>query len=132
MSRSRINVTAQKENAASEDKIPGSALSVLKSQALPGTKVFLTHHLHYWEIFLTCLIKIHGLKVQIRSDLWRRSVEQIQCPFTSVQAHLGGPKPCTLKTGSVREKWWLFFPPYSGWVLLCLPLIYKTLQVPLV
>lgn len=103
--------------------------SVLKYQALPGTKVFVTHHLHSWEIFLTCSIKIHCLKAQIHSNLWHRSVEQIPRPFTPIQAHLGEPKPCTLKTGSVGEEHWLFSPPYSGWVLLCLPLTYKPLWV---
>lgn len=63
----RMDTTPQNENAAWEDEVSGSALSVLKSQGLPGTKVFLTHHLYYQEVFVARLIKTSSLKVQVRS-----------------------------------------------------------------
>lgn len=65
--RSRIGLTLQNENAAWEDEVNGSALCVLKSQGLSRTKVLLTHHLYYQEIFLTCLMKISDLKVHVHS-----------------------------------------------------------------
>lgn len=64
--RSRISLTLQNENAAWEDKVNGSALCVLKSQGLSRT-ILLTHHLYYLEIFLTCSMKISGLKVRAHS-----------------------------------------------------------------